>query len=62
MVLRWVPFERRLVDDEEVFYGRRCFSARARGRQPGLTIQPNGWIFRPVCSLCSPACGAEELA
>ena len=31
LVLRWVPFERRLVDDEEVFYGRKqLFCARAR--------------------------------
>ena len=39
LVLRWVPFERRLVDDQEVFYGRRLFSAHARGRQAALTIQ-----------------------
>ena len=39
LVLRWVPFGNRLVDDQEVFYGRRRFSAHARGSQPALTIR-----------------------
>ena len=54
MVLRWVPFERRLVDDQEVFYGRRLFSAHARGRQAALTIQRQR-LDQQVCLLTHPA-------
>ena len=50
LVLRWVPFERRLVDDQEVFYGRRLFSAHARGRQAALTIQRQR-LDQQVCLL-----------
>ena len=50
LVLRWVPFERRLVDDQEVFYGRRRFSAHARGRQAALTIQRQR-LDQQVCLL-----------
>ena len=41
LVLRWVPFERRLVDDEEVFYGRKqLFCARTRqAARPDDTAQ-----------------------
>ena len=54
MVLSWVPFERRPDDDQEVFYGRRCFSAHARGRQPGLTIQRQRLNYE-VCLRTHPA-------
>ena len=54
LVLRWVPFERRLVDDQEVFYGRRLFSAHARGRQAALTIQRQR-LDQQVCLLTHPA-------
>ena len=62
LVMRWMPSDaRQLVVDQEL-YGCNCFSLPARGSQPVLTLQPNGWIFRAKSPHCCPACGPEELA